>query len=267
MWLTAQFSVSRLDSQTPSRRCDAAGGGNRGESFALTGTGRSMPGGTRARIAQIAAMVVLVALDLALKSLAARELAAGESVDLKLIQLRVTFNSGVAFGLGSGLPTGLLLVASGFIILVVAVAAWQSAPTAPALERMAMAAVIAGGIGNLTDRAVDGVVTDYLHTGWFPTFNLADVFITLGVGALFVSSLRPTSKPKGGKRSSEGGCRSTANGRSWSRSMRNTSRRHLAVCERLPECGPRPGSATGYIQCRDPGSLGGAPAVEHDLDL
>jgi hypothetical protein len=31
---------------------------------------------------------------------------------------------------------------------------------------------------NLADRAADGVVTDYLHTGWFPTFNGADVFIT-----------------------------------------------------------------------------------------
>ena len=31
----------------------------------------------------------------------------------------------------------------------------------------------------------DGLVTDYLHTGWFPTFNLADWLITLGaVGAV-----------------------------------------------------------------------------------
>ena len=27
---------------------------------------------------------------------------------------------------------------------------------------------------------MDGVVTDYLHTGWWPTFNLADTAIVVG---------------------------------------------------------------------------------------
>ncbi|GAB3197491.1 hypothetical protein GCM10027062_09280 [Nocardioides hungaricus] len=32
----------------------------------------------------------------------------------------------------------------------------------------------------MIDRARDGVVTDYLHTGWWPTFNLADTFLVTG---------------------------------------------------------------------------------------
>ena len=32
---------------------------------------------------------------------------------------------------------------------------------------------------------------DYLHTGWFPTFNLADVFVTTGVVALLVGTMVP----------------------------------------------------------------------------
>lgn len=52
--------------------------------------------------------------------------------------------------------------------------------------------MLAGAIANLVDRAVDGVVTDYLHTGWFPTFNLADVFITVGGAVLVLASLRAT---------------------------------------------------------------------------
>lgn len=39
----------------------------------------------------------------------------------------------------------------------------------------------------------DGVVTDYLHTGWFPTFNLADVFITVGAAALVLGGVRKTT--------------------------------------------------------------------------
>lgn len=143
---------------------------------------------TRARTALAAGVVVLVSVDLLLKAWAARQLTAGRSVDLTLIQLRVTFNSGVAFGLGSGVPAGLLLGASAAITLAVAVVAWRSCDEVTVVERIGLAAVIAGAIGNVVDRAADGVVTDYLYTGWFPTFNFADVLITLGVGALLLSS-------------------------------------------------------------------------------
>ncbi|WP_255375872.1 signal peptidase II [Saccharomonospora sp. CUA-673] len=59
--------------------------------------------------------------------------------------------------------------------------------------RLGLAAVPAGAVANLIDRGVDGAVTDYLHTGWFPTFNLADVFITGGGALLVLASLRTTS--------------------------------------------------------------------------
>ena len=41
-----------------------------------------------------------------------------------------------------------------------------------------------GAFANVIDRARDGVVTDYLHTDWWPTFNLADAFISVGAGHL-----------------------------------------------------------------------------------
>jgi signal peptidase II len=53
-----------------------------------------------------------------------------------------------------------------------------------------LAAILAGALANLIDRAADGVVTDYLHTGWFPTFNLADTLITLGAALLVLVTLR-----------------------------------------------------------------------------
>ena len=45
-------------------------------------------------------------------------------------------------------------------------------------------------IANVIDRAADGLVTDYLHTGWFPTFNLADVFVVTGAAVLVLASWR-----------------------------------------------------------------------------
>lgn len=67
-----------------------------------------------------------------------------------------------------------------------AAALWRTAPTASRLWGGALAAVLGGAAANLLDRAPDGQVTDYLHTGWWPTFNLADVFIVCG-GLLLVA--------------------------------------------------------------------------------
>ena len=44
-----------------------------------------------------------------------------------------------------------------------------------------MALIVAGGIANVVDRLEAGSVVDMLHAGWWPTFNLADVSIVVGV--------------------------------------------------------------------------------------
>ena len=69
--------------------------------------------------------------------------------------------------------------------------AWHRAPNAGSVERIAGGAVIGGAVANVIDRARDGVVTDYLHTGWWPTFNLADAFVVTGFIVLAVMHARP----------------------------------------------------------------------------
>lgn len=146
----------------------------------------------RARISLAATVVLLAALDLGLKAWASRALADGTTVDLQVIQLRLTFNPGVAFSLGDTLPSWVVIGGTGLIVAGLAVFAWRTAPTATLPARLGLAAMLAGAIANLADRAADGVVTDYLHTGWFPTFNLADAFLTLGAVTLVLASLRTT---------------------------------------------------------------------------
>ncbi|GAA1739840.1 hypothetical protein GCM10009809_39190 [Isoptericola hypogeus] len=149
----------------------------------------------RARVALAATVVLLAAVDLGLKAWAVRALADGTVVDLRVIQLRLAFNPGVAFSLGDTLPSGVVLGVTGVIVAGLAVFAWRTAPTATLPVRLALAAMLAGAVANLVDRAGDGVVTDYLHTGWFPTFNLADAFLTLGAVALVVASLFTAGSP------------------------------------------------------------------------
>ena len=51
--------------------------------------------------------------------------------------------------------------------------------------------MLAGAVANLADRGIDGVVTDYLHTGWWPTFNLADALITCAALAFLADPSNP----------------------------------------------------------------------------
>jgi len=62
----------------------------------------------------------------------------------------------------------------------------------------AVAGVLGGALGNLTDRLAFGHVTDFLLVYWrsyqWPAFNVADSFITIGVVILIGHSLfRPSS--------------------------------------------------------------------------
>ena len=143
----------------------------------------------RARIILAITVVLLAGPDLALKTWAARELTAGQTTDLGLAQLRLAFNPGVGFGLGDPLPAGVVLGGTGLIVAGLAVFAYRFTRTATLPVVVAMAALLAGAVANLIDRAADGVVTDYLHTGWFPTFNLADIFVVGGAAILVLASL------------------------------------------------------------------------------
>jgi signal peptidase II len=126
---------------------------------------------------------------LAVKVIADRTLGA-HPVDLGPLDLRLAFNPGVAFSLGERLPSAAIVASTAAITLGVVVFAWRNARTLTTVGAVGFAAVLAGALSNLADRATDGVVTDYFHTGWYPTFNLPDVLITIGAVLILLSTLR-----------------------------------------------------------------------------
>lgn len=92
------------------------------------------------------------------------------------IDLQLSYNNGTAFGLFTNIPPLLITAATLTIALALLTAAWNGrTPTGPA------ALIIAGALANTIDRLEAGSVVDMLHTGWWPTFNVADIFITTGV--------------------------------------------------------------------------------------
>ena len=143
------------------------------------------------------AMVFVFILDGLTKIWAERSLELYEPVPVlgEFFRFTLGYNTGVAFGLfanGGVWP----LIVTGVIITIIAVwfirgllnghfspqAAWP------------VGLLLGGSIGNFVDRVIDGRVTDFLDVGigaarW-PTFNLADSFILIGVGLLMLLSFQ-----------------------------------------------------------------------------
>ncbi len=94
-------------------------------------------------------------------------------------------NSGIAFGLfASATPvvTVLTAIAVGWMLVFFA----RSGARHPVLP-VALGLLIGGSTSNLIDRIRLGHVTDFLDLRYWPAFNLADSFIVVGVGILFVA--------------------------------------------------------------------------------
>ena len=141
----------------------------------------------------VAALVI--AIDQATKSLALETLADGPvEVIPGVFSLRLTFNSGGAFGLLQGMP-GFFLVATVAIIGVILV--WARRIEARGWL-VALGLVLGGGFGNVIDRVVrdqGGGVVDFLDFHVWPVFNLADSAIVAGVGLLLLLGRKGEPEP------------------------------------------------------------------------
>lgn len=136
---------------------------------------------------------LVVAADQATKTLALVNLDRPVDVLGGAVTLRITINSGGAFGVLQGVP-GFFLVAT--IGIVVGILLW-----ARNVEHRgwlaALGLVLGGGIGNVIDRVVrdHGGVVDFVDLHWWPVFNVADACIVTGVGLLLLLEARNEGEP------------------------------------------------------------------------
>ena len=108
-------------------------------------------------------------------------------------------NPGIAFSFFRDAPPivrlPLLVAAAGAGI---AVAASIALRTRDELVRVAAVLVMAGAVGNLGDRLMNGGVTDFILVRWFPfVFNVADMAITVGA-VLLAARMLLAEPPRGG---------------------------------------------------------------------
>jgi signal peptidase II len=102
--------------------------------------------------------------------------------------LALTYNSGFAFSLFSGRAVAVtVLLCLGVVVLAVIVAQVRTVPLA-----VGAGLVLGGAVGNLGQRIVGGHggrVPDFITLEYWPTFNLADACVTIGVVIVVVALL------------------------------------------------------------------------------
>ena len=131
----------------------------------------------------------VVALDQVTKTWALHHLANERIIHIGwTLQLNLTFNSGVAFGLGKGSTSVIALIG---VVVLVLLATLGRAGITNRLQAVAVGLVLGGAVGNMADRLVrhhHGAVIDFIDLQWWPIFNAADIAITFGAGLLVLAS-------------------------------------------------------------------------------
>lgn len=118
-----------------------------------------------------------------------KEISSGEIFSSKFINIQLVWNDGIAFGLFSFNQEtfyNMLTIIIGLIIIVVFWFLLKS----KRLEKIGFAMILGGALGNIFDRIYYSSVPDFidLHYNefhWF-IFNIADIFITLGIICLII---------------------------------------------------------------------------------
>jgi len=110
-------------------------------------------------------------------------------------------NTGVAFGLfaSQGMSGGSwLLTLLGLAALAAVAIYFWFASVHDRLLLLSLASVVGGAVGNLIDRMSSGAVTDfidvYVGTYHWPSFNVADSAISIGIVLMAIDSFRSRKK-------------------------------------------------------------------------
>lgn len=140
---------------------------------------------------------VWVVVDQLTKIWAERTLAGRDPISVvgELLQLRLLYNPGAAFSMGTDSTWVFTVLASVVVVAIV----WQARRLGSLAWAVALGLLLGGAAGNLVDRLVRepgpgrGHVVDFLALPNFPVFNVADIGITCAAVLIILLALRGTS--------------------------------------------------------------------------
>lgn len=130
--------------------------------------------------------IVGIILDRITKLWAVAQLTGGHDVIIikDLFQFSYLENRGAAFGILQGKQLFLIAITA-IVILAMLIYTVKKKPKS-IFYKIGIGMITAGAIGNLIDRAtikyvIDFILVHYKDAYYFPTFNVADMFVSIGV--------------------------------------------------------------------------------------
>ena len=122
-----------------------------------------------------------------------------ELLSSKFLNIRLIWNEGIAFGLLS-FNEKIFYNALTFLILIIILIIFFMLSKSNGIKKFSLMMILGGAIGNIYDRIFYKAVPDFLdfHIGnfhWF-IFNVADIFITLGVIFMIIIEITGNNKNK-----------------------------------------------------------------------
>jgi signal peptidase II len=139
-----------------------------------------------ARFLILSLLLLLVGCDHASKGVAKAELEGGSARELirGLLSFRYVENTDIAFNLLRWVPEEIrfpALLVSGALAVVGLCVLLLQARGRFSVPLVALILVTAGAVGNYLDRVFRGYVVDFVHVRHWPVFNVADIYITVGL--------------------------------------------------------------------------------------
>ena len=118
---------------------------------------------------------------------------------LAYLNIVLIWNKGIAFGLLSFTESNFYNILTLIISLIVVILVLMSLKS-QGFKRYSLLMIVGGALGNLHDRILFNAVPDFIdfHVGsfhWF-IFNVADIFITVGVISMVILEITNNNKQK-----------------------------------------------------------------------
>ena len=141
-------------------------------------------------MSKVLIFIILIGLDIISKYFVKKNLNLNQSIKLnEFLDLVYVQNYGVSFGfLSNKLPywffvlVGLIIALIIFYLMIIAT---------KKIEKYAYFIIILGAMGNISDRFINTYVIDFIslhyNNYYWPAFNLADIYITIGIIMLILT--------------------------------------------------------------------------------
>ncbi|MFH1283411.1 MAG: signal peptidase II [bacterium] len=132
--------------------------------------------------------VVCFMIDQISKLIIRNNLFLGESIKVfPFLYITYITNTGTAFGLAKGNNTFFIIV---ILIVIFFIVAFKKSIFSPSwVSFISYSLILGGAFGNLLDRIMFGKVIDFIDFRFWPVFNFADTFVSIGAILYLAESL------------------------------------------------------------------------------